>query len=287
VVYQGGWDDISLTSYSSSYKNAPNLQAQVDLRVREDGAGRDKVLMASFRLDFLLVRNQVRGVQPDQDYKNILFGFQFANVPSINSLESIYNFQERPWVFAQLNRIRGRIGQERFPLIDHTYYSTYRDMIITPKFPIVVKIGHAHAGFGKVRMNDHHDFADLRGVVALTSCYCTAEPFVEGEYDLRIQKIGNTYRAFKRIGLSGSWKTNTGCAILEPIELTPQYKMWVDECSTTFGGLEILAVDAIHHADGSEFILEVNDTSIGLCPDFEEEDQMIIADLVLSKILSL
>lgn len=72
---------------------------------------------------------------------------------------------------------------------------------------------------------------------------------------------------------------------LEEIELTPQYKLWVDEASKFFGGLDILTgfrvfplrfqnmdlnccetVDAIHTADGLEFILEVNGTSSGLSP---------------------
>lgn len=47
-------------------------------------------------------------------------------------------------------------------------------------------------------------------VMALSRDYCTGEPYYEGEYDLRIQKIGsNHYRAFKRISM-GNWKTNTG-----------------------------------------------------------------------------
>jgi hypothetical protein len=33
--------------------------------------------------------------------------------------------------------------------------------IIGPQFPAVVKVGHAHAGFGKMKIRDHHDFADF------------------------------------------------------------------------------------------------------------------------------
>jgi len=160
-------------------------------------------------------------------------------------------------------------------------------MLITPQYPIVLKVGHAHAGFGKVKVPNHHDFEDMRSLVALHKDYSTAEPYVEGEYDLRIQKIGNHYRAFKRISASGNWKTNTGTSLLETIPVTEKYKLWVDECSKLFGGLDILAVDAIHTADGKEYILEVNDTAIGLGPDDEVEDNGFIRDIVIEKLRSL
>ena len=87
-----------------------------------------------------------------------------------------------------------------------------------------------------------------------TSAYCCAEPFIEGSYDLRIQKIGRHYRVFKRTSVSGAWKTNTGSAHLEHIELTPKYKLWADEASAMFGGLDILTVDAIHEASTGKVV---------------------------------
>lgn len=48
--------------------------------------------------------------------------------------------------------------------------------------------------------------------------------------------------------------------------MTPQYKLWADACAQSFGGLEIVTVDALHRAeDGKEFILEMNGTSSGSC----------------------
>ena len=45
----------------------------------------------SFHPDFLLVRQNVKDAS--EDYRNLLLGFQYGGIPSINSLQSIYNFQ--------------------------------------------------------------------------------------------------------------------------------------------------------------------------------------------------
>ena len=50
-------------------------------------------VVRSFKPDFLLVRQNVRDI--DEDHRNILLGFQYGNLPSVNTLDSIYNFQVR------------------------------------------------------------------------------------------------------------------------------------------------------------------------------------------------
>jgi len=276
-IEQADWDDMALTAY-------PNNSVFIDIQASRHplpNTNMDK--FRTIRPTIVLIRASVLTIAYNQ--KNILYGLKFAGIPAVNSLESVYNFLDRPWVFAELIRIRNKVGEDNFPLIEQNYYSSYREMLITPQYPIVLKVGHAHAGYGKVKVQDHHDFEDLRSLVALHKDYSTAEPFLEGEYDLRIQKIGNHYRAFKRISASGNWKTNTGTSMLEEIPVTDRYKMWADECSKLFGGLDILAVDAIHDSkSGKEYILEVNDTAIGLGPEKQDEDNGYIRDLVLEKL---
>jgi glutathione synthase/RimK-type ligase-like ATP-grasp enzyme len=86
-------------------------------------------------------------------------------------------------------------------------------MLITPGYPLVVKLGHAHAGFGKMKLDSHKMFEDFKSVVATTNQYCTAEPYLEGVFDVRVQRIGNEIRAFERRAMAGQWKTNTGSAV--------------------------------------------------------------------------
>merc|ERR1719278_2187620 len=44
-----------------------------------------------FKPDFLLIRQNLRDA--GKDYRKLLLGFQYGQVPCINSLQSIYNFQ--------------------------------------------------------------------------------------------------------------------------------------------------------------------------------------------------
>ena len=87
-----------------------------------------------------------------------------------------------------------------------------------------------------MKVANHHDWEDFRSVMMMTDGkYTTAEEFIEGACDLRIQKIGNAYRAYRRTAVSGNWKTNTGTSMVEEIELLDRYKLWADEASKLFG----------------------------------------------------
>jgi hypothetical protein len=110
-------------------------------------------------------------------------------------------------------------------------------MIISPTLPCIVKVSHAHRGMGKIKAKDSDQFKDIATVVALNNNYCTGEPFIDIQYGIRVQKIGDSYRVFKKEMTGGGWKSQFGGSTLKEIELTKKYKLWADECSKLFGGM--------------------------------------------------
>jgi len=231
--------------------------------------------------DFLLIRQDPRDA--GEDFKSVLLGFQYGQVPSINSLQSIYNFQDKPWVYAHLLGLQKKLGKENFPLIEQCFYQNHKDIVHKGTYPCIFKIGHAHGGLGKVKVDTAEAFQDLTGVVAVSTQYCTVEEFVDAYCDLHIYKIGNKYKALMRKSRSDGWKTNVGESDIQEVPVQDKYKVWIDEVSALFGGLLLCSMEAVVDTAGKEYIIEVNDCAMGLLGEGQDEDRKNIADVVLAE----
>ena len=267
-IERAHWDEIVLVNYSDSgvvltllRPNQPSLH---------------------YTPDFILIRSAARGIY-QQDYRNILYGFMYSRIPSINTFDSLYLCQEKPLIYSRLNQIMKNVGKDTFPLIPQTYYGNWQAMSFHCGVPLVVKLGTCHSGFGKMRILSDGDFEDFRSVAALQGSYITAEPFIEWDYDIRIQKIGHHYRAFRRT--STHWKGKSSNQQDEDIPVTDRYKKWVDLASEHFG-MDVCAIDAVHSkSDDKEYILELNDSAIGFNLRHKDEDFVHLRDLVLAKMM--
>ncbi|XP_037946754.1 synapsin [Teleopsis dalmanni] len=273
-VEQAEFRDISLTS---SAETGP----VVSMAVYRGGTR----VARSFRPDFVLIRQPPR--DGSNDFRSTILGLKYGGVPSINSLHSIYQFQDKPWVFAHLLQLQRRLGRDAFPLIEQTFFPSPRDLFSWSKFPCVLKAGHCHGGVATARLENQSALQDAAGLVTGSGndshCYCTLEPYIDAKFDVHIQKIGNNYKAFMRKSISGNWKTNQGSAMLEQITLTEKYKSWVDEISELFGGMEVCGISVVVAKDGREHIISACDSTFALIGDSQEEDRRQIADLVSSR----
>ncbi|GFO43594.1 synapsin [Plakobranchus ocellatus] len=84
-VEQAEFHELNLAAYSDT-------GTMVDIQVTRGG---NKVVR-SFKPDFLLIRQHVRDAQ--QDWRNLILGFKYGAIPSVNSLTAEYNFLDKPWV---------------------------------------------------------------------------------------------------------------------------------------------------------------------------------------------
>ncbi|XP_055618221.1 synapsin [Toxorhynchites rutilus septentrionalis] len=240
----------------------------------------------SFRPDFILVRQAPR--DGARDHRSTLLGLKYGGVPSINSLHSLYQFQDKPWVFAHLLQLQRRLGKEAFPLVEQTFFPSPHDMLTWQRFPCVLKAGHCHGGKATARLDNASALQDAAGLLcgaglSDNNSYCSLEPYIESKFDVHIQKIGPHYKAFMRKSISGNWKTNQGSAMLEQLPMTEKYKSWIDEVSELFGGMEICGIAVIVSKEGKEFIISASDSTFPLMGDTQEEDRRQIADLVVGR----
>ena len=284
IIEQTQWPLIDLEA--SSNKSEPIIcELKPNTHIPNPSRTSNKDTTIKYKPDFLLIRSLPTNIH-GYDFMNILTGFMFANIPSINSLNSIFMTMQRCLVYAALNKLNN------LPLIPMTYhpnFSARTDYLLSKdvaqvKCPKVVKVGSCHSGYGKIRAKNKDEMDDVRSILILNKDYYTEEEFVDIEYEYRIQKIGDGVRVFKRIP-SDNWKTHISSFV--EMKMEKKYKEWIDSASSIFGGLDICALDVLKTKDGKDVILELNDTAIGLMGSYEVDDESNIRDLVVNRMSEL
>ena len=281
-VIQTTWDKVSLSSYSDSkYPMISIYPNQNPLYPSQ------KKVLNDIKPSLVLIRNLARYISSKlelvPDFRNILYGFYHSNVPMINELSAIMAEIEKPIMYGRLRKIRDIYGEKNFPLIQQYYYPNYSEICITPKAPYVLKVSFPHAGYGKIRVKDHHEIDDLRSILALHKDYCSIEPLIDVDYELRIVFIApNYYRVHKRSSLN--WKVNYGMSnIREECEMKPEWKKWIDLIYENYPDMLTFDIDALVDKNGKEYILEVNGSSQGFAPEHGKQDLEHLRDLVIRK----
>jgi hypothetical protein len=239
VVEMCFWDEMEVTAFDDS---GAVVAAHASARPIP---GTSMERSRTFVPDFVLVRSAPFGIH-GQDWTNTMLGL--LSVPSLNSWDSLLKCQHKPVIYSHLLQLRKRLGKNaagvhNFPLIPQTYYASHRGFSFCSGFPLVLKLGTVHAGYGKAKVETQEQWEDLKSIVALQGRYATTEPFIKWDYDFRVQKIGNHYRAFRRF--SENWKgKGIGRQHDEDIPVTDQLRGWVDAAAAALG-MDICAVSNI------------------------------------------
>lgn len=237
----------------------------------------------------VLVRNFPMGLR-GETYKNQVMAFLIAGTPMVNGCQSVLASIERSQLYAELKRVEAKLGRDVFPLIHLAYHPNTRGHGRGKEEEFrgqksVLKAGSCNAGFGKMMLETDRQRDDAWSVLCTQSDYVTEEPFIEHEYEYRVQWIGGHIRCFKRTS-DNEWKNNRGNLMFESLPVEPRHQLWCETCATVMfnGDMQVFALDVLRRRDASEVIIEINPSANGLMYDFEEEDCKRIRDVVLSKI---
>jgi hypothetical protein len=50
--------------------------------------------------------------------------------------------------------------------------------------------------FSKIKVCNSYDYHDLTSLIAISKCYSTIEPYIDGQCTVYVRKIGHNYKAF-------------------------------------------------------------------------------------------
>ncbi|KAM9510781.1 synapsin-1-like [Guaruba guarouba] len=229
------------------------------------------------RPDFVLVREPPDGGSAGAP-RRLLVGLHLGGVPSTDPLPALYAFAHPPYLFAQLVRLQRELGPEAFPLVPQRFCNRPRGLLTAPTFPMMVTLSPAPAGVGKVRVGSPEALGAVAGAMGEARAGALVHGVLGGTQHLRVQRIGDEYRALRWSGDP----TGEG-AQMELVALSPRHRGWVDACARLFGGVDICGVEALRGPDGREHIVQVLGSWMPLVGPGAAEDRGRIVELVLNR----
>lgn len=202
----------------------------------------------ALRVEAVLWR--VGAIRPHPNHRAILEMIRLAGVPCLNRPAVLLRGYDR---LSMLNEMR----EAGLPVIPYSIAVGERLLEkIQPPFPVVLKAGNYHAGFGKVKVDAPDAWAEISDFAFITEDYITLEPFVDYVQDVRCLAIGSQMWAMAR--RSSGWRANTGAIEHQLMEVPPLLEQYTRTAMAHLDA-DILGLDFLQRRDGSYLLLESND----------------------------
>jgi ribosomal protein S6--L-glutamate ligase len=193
---------------------------------------------------------RVGAIKPTPKQEAALRLIHLSGVPCVNSAATLLQGYDRLSMLAVL-------GDCGLPVIPFQAASnTAQLQNIMQEFPFVVKAGNYHGGFGKVLVQDAHQWQDVKDLLFMSEDYVTVEPYIRYERDIRYLAIGAHIWAMARRGKF--WKANVETTDFVCIDTTPDLVAQTQQLQAHLNA-DILAIDILEEAHGDRYFVEYND----------------------------
>jgi ribosomal protein S6--L-glutamate ligase len=193
---------------------------------------------------------RVGAIKPHSSHRSTLELIRFAQIPCVNPVQVLLRGYDR---LSMLNELR----EAGLPLLPYSIALGERILdVLQPTLPAVIKVGNYHGGFGKARLQDEGQWADLKDLLFVIDEYVTIEPYIDYEQDIRCLAVGNQLWAMARQGTT--WKVNNQTASYQVIDPPPILQTYTRQVMSHFNA-DILGLDFLLTRDGNYVLLESND----------------------------
>lgn len=208
----------------------------------------DPLAGKGYRVDSILWR--AGPVRPLPNHRDVLDLIRFSGIPCVNSADAMLRSFDRLAMLTELKRLG-------LPVVPFTAMVGQSMLTrIEPQFPLVLKVGNYHAGYGKMIIRTFEQWQDVQDMVYITAEYFTLEPYIDYIRDIRCMIIGEQVWAIARQG--SHWKANRGVVDNEIIAIPDPLYEYTKRATRHFQA-DILALDILETSEGEYIVVESNE----------------------------